>query len=98
MIGPVATWLGDIIGFACKAVYGFSPILAGLLLAGFWQVFVMFGLHWGIVAVAMANLAALGYMPILPLSYTVCFAQIGVVLAIIFQTKDQKLLNLQFTG
>lgn len=91
VIGPVATWLGDIIGFACKAVYGFSPILAGLLLAGFWQVFVMFGLHWGIVAVAMANLAALGYMPILPLSYTVCFAQIGVVLAIIFQTKDQKL-------
>ena len=66
VIGPVATWLGDIIGFACKAVYGFSPILAGLLLAGFWQVFVMFGLHWGIVAVAMANLAALGYMPILP--------------------------------
>ena len=50
----------------------------------------MFGLHWGIVAVAMANLAALGYMPILPLSYTVCFAQIVVVLAIILQTKDQK--------
>ena len=91
VIGPVATWLGDIIGFACKGIYNFSPILAGLLLAGFWQVFVMFGLHWGIVAVAMANLATLGYMPILPLSTAVCFAQIGVVLAIIFQTKDQKL-------
>lgn len=91
VIGPVATWLGDIIGFACKAIYGFSPILAGLLLAGFWQVLVMFGLHWGLVAVAMANLAALGYMPILPMTTAVCFAQIGVVLAIIFQTKDQKL-------
>lgn len=91
VIGPVATWLGDIIGLACKAVYGFSPILAGLLLAGFWQVLVMFGLHWGLVAVAMANLAALGYMPILPMTTAVCFAQIGVVLAIIFQTKDEKL-------
>lgn len=91
VIGPAATWLGDIIGFACKSIYNFSPIIAGLLLAGFWQVLVMFGLHWGLVAVAMANLAAIGYMPILPLSYTVCFAQIGVVLAMIFQTKDQKL-------
>lgn len=91
VIGPIATWLGDTIGFICKSIYGFSPILAGILLAGFWQIFVMFGLHWGIVAMAMANLAALGYMPILPLSTAVCFAQIGVVLAMIFQTKDQKL-------
>ena len=91
VIGPVATWLGDIIGFACKAIYGFSPVLTGIILGGLWQVLVMFGLHWGLVAVAMANLAAIGYMPILSMSVAVCFAQIGVVLAIIFQTKDQKL-------
>ncbi|MCT7862825.1 MAG: glucose PTS transporter subunit IIA, partial [Lactobacillus crispatus] len=46
---------------------------------------------WGIVAVTTADLAALGYDPILGLSCMVCYAQIGVVLAIIRQTKDKKL-------
>lgn len=91
VIGPIATWLGDAIGFVCKAIFDFSPALAGLVVGGLWQVLVMFGLHWGIVAVGMANLSTLHYMPILSLSEAVCFAQIGVVLAMIFQTKDQKL-------
>ena len=56
-----------------------------------WQVLVIFGVHWGIVAVTTADLAALGYDPILGLSCMVCYAQIGVVLAIIRQTKDKKL-------
>lgn len=94
ILGPAATWLGNAIGFGCKIVYNFSPILAGLILGGFWQILVMFGLHWGLVAVAMANLAALHYMPILPLSTAVCFAQIGVVLAMIFQTKNEKLRSI----
>src|SRR5699024_9243466 len=37
------------------------------------------------------NIAALGYDPILALTCMVCYAQIGVVLAIIKQTKDKKL-------
>lgn len=50
-----------------------------------------FGVHWGIVAVTTADLAALGYDPILGMTCMVCYAQIGVVLAIIKQTKDKKL-------
>ncbi|MDU6340916.1 MAG: beta-glucoside-specific PTS transporter subunit IIABC [Clostridium sp.] len=93
-IGPVATiasnWLGDI----TLAVYNFSPILAGLFIGGFWQVFVMFGLHWGLVPLAMNNLAVLGYDPILAASIAVCFAQTGVVMAIAAKTKNKKLKSL----
>lgn len=70
-----------------SAIYGFSPVLLG----GFWQVFVIFGVHWGFVAVMMSNVAAMGYDQILGLSLGASFAQIGVVLAILLQTKDQKL-------
>lgn len=52
---------------------------------------VIFGVHWGIVDVTTADLAALGYDPILGMTCMVCYAQIGVVLAIIKQTKDKKL-------
>ncbi|MCT6888857.1 MAG: beta-glucoside-specific PTS transporter subunit IIABC [Lactobacillus sp.] len=90
VIGPVATWLGNAIAAAVSGVYNFSPVIAGILMGAFWQVFVIFGVHWGFVAVMMTNIAALGYDPILGLSLAASFAQTGVVLAIIFQTKDEK--------
>lgn len=91
IIGPLATWIGNALAAITSAVYNFSPVLAGILLGGFWQVFVIFGVHWGFVAVMMSNIAALGYDSILGLSLGASFAQIGVVLAILLQTKDQKL-------
>ncbi|TVU93192.1 beta-glucoside-specific PTS transporter subunit IIABC [Lactobacillus gasseri] len=91
IIGPLATWIGNALAAITSAVYNFSPVLAGVLLGSFWQVFVIFGVHWGFVAVMMSNIAALGYEPILGLSLGASFAQIGVVLAILLQTKDQKL-------
>ena len=91
IIGPLATWIGNALAAITSAVYNFSPVLAGVLLGSFWQVFVIFGVHWGFVAVMMSNIAALGYDPILGLSLGASFAQIGVLLAILLQTKDQKL-------
>ncbi|QQP27970.1 beta-glucoside-specific PTS transporter subunit IIABC [Lactobacillus ultunensis] len=91
VIGPVMTWVGDGIGAVMSGIYNFSPIVAGLLVGALWQVLVIFGVHLGIVAVTTADLAALGYDPILALTCMVCYSQIGVVLAIIKQTKDKKL-------
>ena len=65
-------------------------------MGAFWQVFVIFGVHWGLVAVAIANLAAMGYDPIISLSLGASFAQTGVVLAILMQTKDEKLKGIAF--
>ena len=91
IIGPIATWIGNALAAMTSAIYGFSPVLAGVLLGVFWQVFVIFGVHWGFVAVMMSNVAAMGYDQILGLSLGASFPQIGVVLAILLQTKDQKL-------
>ncbi|MDF7682344.1 beta-glucoside-specific PTS transporter subunit IIABC [Lactobacillus sp. ESL0679] len=96
IIGPVATWLSNIISSICVGVYNISPILAGILMGAFWQVFVMFGVHWGFVAVAMANLASQGFDPIIILSQAASFAQTGVVLAMFFQTKNEKTKSLAF--
>ncbi|KRM96795.1 beta-glucosides PTS, EIIBCA [Liquorilactobacillus aquaticus DSM 21051] len=90
VIGPIATWLSDAISTVFVGIYDFSPLVAGLVMGALWQVFVMFGIHWGFVAVAMANLASKGYDPILVLSLAASFAQTGVVLGMIMQTKNQK--------
>ncbi|MCP0886297.1 beta-glucoside-specific PTS transporter subunit IIABC [Ligilactobacillus sp. WILCCON 0076] len=90
VIGPIATWLSTAISDVTVAIYNFSPVFAGILMGAFWQVFVMFGLHWGFVAVMLTNLASKGFDPIVVLSFGASFAQTGVVLAMTLQTKDEK--------
>lgn len=90
VIGPIATWLSTGISSAVVASYNFSPILAGILIGALWQILVIFGLHWGLVAVMMANIASQGFDTLVVLSLAASFAQIGVVLGIIMQTKEQK--------
>lgn len=93
-IGPVSTWAGEVLGTVTTAIYNFSPVIAGLFIGGFWQVFVMFGLHWGLVPISLNNLAVLGYDAIVATSVAVCFAQTGVVLAILAKTKNSKLRSI----
>ncbi|ADL50781.1 beta-glucoside-specific PTS transporter subunit IIABC [Clostridium cellulovorans] len=94
VIGPVATWAGKLLGTATLAIYNLSPVIAGIFLGGFWQVFVIFGLHWGLIPIAINNLTLLHYDTILAVVLGASFAQTGVVLAILCKTKNTKLKSL----
>lgn len=94
LIGPIATWAGMLLGSATVAVYNLSPLIAGIFLGGLWQVFVIFGLHWGLVPVAINNLTSLGSDPVLALIFAASFAQIGAVLAVFLKIKNQKIKTL----
>jgi len=94
VIGPISTWAGQLLGAATVFLYNLSPIIAGVLLGGFWQVFVIFGLHWGLVPVAINNLTVMGSDPVLATVMGASFAQTGVVLAILLKTKNVKLKSL----
>src|SRR5581483_3522415 len=94
VIGPVSTWASNLIGTATVGIYHLSPIITGILLAGFWQVLVIFGLHWGIVPIAINNIAAFKADPILSMVFAASFAQIGAVLAVIMKAKGTKLKSL----
>lgn len=92
LIGPITTWLSDAVGRGTTSIYNIAPWLEGLVLGTFWQVLVMFGLHWGLIPLSIQNInSSLGYDAILVAVAPVSFAQIGVVLAIILKTKNQKL-------
>lgn len=96
VIGPAATWLSNLIGAVTNTIYSFSPLIAGLFVGGLWQVFVIFGIHWGLVPIALNNLSAQGYDPILAMSFAASFAQIGVVLAMWIRTRDKGLKAMTF--
>ena len=94
VIGPIASILCSVLSLIFNAIYGIpvvGGIIGGVLIGAFWQVLVIFGLHWGLVPLAMINFGLLGYDFILSPYFCVSFAQTFVVLAIILKTKDEKL-------
>ena len=96
VIGPVATWASQLLGQGTTWLYGLSPIIAGAFLGGLWLVFVMFGLHWGLVPVALNNFASQGWDPILALIFAHSFALAGAILAIWIRTRSEKIKSLSF--
>ncbi|WP_434578598.1 beta-glucoside-specific PTS transporter subunit IIABC [Thermoanaerobacterium thermosaccharolyticum] len=94
VIGPIATWAGKLLGALTIAIYNLNPTIAGLFMGAFGQVFVIFGLHWGLMPIVFNNLSVLHYDIILPLTFATTFAQTGVVLAVLVKTKNPKLRSI----
>lgn len=94
VIGPIATWAGVILGQVTLWLYNLSPIIAGIFVGGFWQVLIIFGLHWGLVPIAINNLTVHGADPVLGTMFAASFAQIGAVLGVWVKTNQQKLKTL----
>lgn len=93
-IGPVMNYASDLVGLIFTSIYKVSPILYGLILGGAWQVLVMFGLHWGLVPLVFLELSQGHQSVILVASFTICFAQAGSLLNIMFRTKEEKVREL----
>lgn len=100
VIGPVTSQISKYLGMGFEAVNDFSPILMGLLVGFFWQILVMFGLHWALVPIALSNMTLLDSNGlfigevILTAMLGTTFAQTGACLGIMFKTKDKKLKSL----
>jgi len=94
VIGPVANVVSEYLLNGILTVYGFSPVLAGLLIGSLWQVMVIFGVHTIFAITAIITLMSGAATPIFSLNFCASFAQTAVVFAIWLKTKDQKLKNI----
>lgn len=94
VVGPIASLAASAIGWVTSGAYSLSPIIAGLIVGGFWQVLVIFGLHWGMVPIMMNNISILGYDAVISPYFTATFAQTAVIVAILIKTKDKNIRSL----
>lgn len=88
VFGPVGSTIGGAIGDVYNFLYGLSPIIAGAIVGGFWEVLVIFGVHWGITPVTVGNYASLGYDTFTALQASAVFAQAGAALGVFFKSRD----------
>lgn len=96
VIGPAANYVSSLFSNMVLNIYGISPILAGIVLGGLYQVLVVFGVHIIIVLTCIMNVMSGVPDPISPLNLGVGFAQTAVVFAIWLKTKDKKLKSIAF--
>lgn len=96
--GPIGNTVGGAIGGAYNYLYGLSPIIAGIIVGGLWEVLVIFGVHWGITPVTVGNYAALGYDTFTGLQASAVFAQAGAALGVFLKTKDKDMKGVSLSA
>ena len=88
VVGPLSSWVSELIAAGYLYLYHAAPWFAGVVMGGLWQIFVMFGLHWGLVPLCINNFTVLGYDTMLPLMMPAIMAQVGSALAIFLCERD----------
>ena len=94
VIGPIASVLTSAVLLVFNTLYALPVVgglVAGAALGGLWQVLVMFGLHWALVPLMIANIGTQGFDLILSPQFVCTWAQIAVVAAIFVKTKNAKI-------
>lgn len=96
--GPFGSTVGNAIGGIYNYLYGLSPIVAGLIVGGLWEVMVIFGVHWGITPVTVGNYASLGYDTFTGLQASAVFSQAGAALGVFFKTKNKDMKGVSLSA
>lgn len=94
IIGPAATWLSNGLAAAFQFIYSGSSLAAGAVMGACWQVFVIFGLHWGFVPIIFNNFAVAHSDTLIPLLVPAVLGQVGAALGVFLRTRDAKLKTL----
>ncbi|NMI04759.1 PTS transporter subunit EIIC [Paenibacillus sp. SZ31] len=89
--GPVGNLISEGLAVVYTWTYNLSPLLAGSIAGAFWQVFVIFGVHWGFVPVMLSNIATIGYDTMLPMLSAAVIAQVGAGFGVFLKTKNVQL-------
>ncbi|VEG25668.1 beta-glucoside-specific PTS transporter subunit IIABC [Actinomyces howellii] len=93
-VGPLTTAASDGIASAMNALFETVPWLAGAVMGAFWQVFVMFGVHWGLVPVMLAQYNDPGYSLMAGPIFPAVLAQAAATLGVMIRTRNAKMRQL----
>ncbi len=87
-MAQVVTWLEDI-----------NPIITGAVIAGIWNILIMFGVHWAPnTMVIIPEIAKKGFSPLIAYGANANFGMAGAALAISLKTKNKQLKSFSVTA
>ncbi|EIL83507.1 beta-glucoside-specific PTS transporter subunit IIABC [Bacillus altitudinis] len=90
LIGPLSTAGANGIANGYNILAENVPALAGAIIGGFWQVLVIFGVHWGITPMVLANFEQYGRDSFQAYQTIAVIAQVGAVLGVILKARNRE--------
>ncbi|MDD7390284.1 MAG: beta-glucoside-specific PTS transporter subunit IIABC [Lachnospiraceae bacterium] len=90
LIGPLSTLLANGIANGYNAIYNFAPALAAAVIGGVWQVIVIFGVHWGITPVVLANFANQGFDTFQAYQTMAVMAQMAAAFGVFIKSRNKE--------
>ena len=90
ILGPVMSSISDMLATVVMRIYGLSPIVFGILGGAFWQVIVVFGLHYAFIPILINNITNVGHDPINAVFIVTVFALSGTAMGYALKSKDKK--------
>lgn len=97
-IGPVTIGAANALSAGIGFLFETVPWLAGGLMGAFWQVFVMFGLHWGLIPVMINDIATQGFTYLSGPLIAAIFGQVGAATAVWIRTKNPEIKKVAGPG
>lgn len=93
VIGPVSTVIANGLAQGYMMLYNFLPWLASGVLSFFWQVFVIFGVHWSFTPINMANFENLGFDLMQPCMALAVCAQTAACFGVFVKSRNSEIKN-----
>ena len=102
IIGPLTNGGAEAVAVGFNLLMEKAPLLGGILIGGLWEIFVIFGVHWGITPMVMANFSIYGYDAFQAFQTLAVIAQIGAAIGCFIKSKNRELkkvaLSASITG
>jgi PTS system beta-glucosides-specific IIC component len=91
VVGPITSYAATGLSAGITWLFTVAPWLGGIIMGGFWQVFVLFGLHWGLVPVMLNDIATVGHSLLMGPLPSAVLAQGAAALAVAIRSRNAKL-------
>lgn len=93
-IGPLSSLIGGGLAAGIGWVFQTLPWLGGAIMGGLWQVFVIFGLHWGLVPLFQLEYQTTGQIFLLGPVFAAVLAQAAAVAGVLVRSRNKNLRSL----
>ena len=98
VIGPLSDSLATGIANGYNALYNLAPAVAAAVIGGLWQVVVIFGVHWGVTPMCLANYDLYGMDTFQAFQTMAVIAQAGAVFGVFIKARNKQTKNIALSA
>ena len=98
LTGPVLIGFSSLLANGLESMLNLNAPIFGAIINGFYQLLVIFGLHWGIIPIYVNDFATLGYSYLSAMVSMTIVGQGGAALGVAVKTKKADIKEIGYAG